>query len=196
MGYSTSSGAASDKVIARIDNRMGLDLSTKIATTSAFSGSSVRGVVTENGSNFQVAASTTARQVNFSATAASTFTGAASSFSLQRFGGVTYYINSQIPGYMSSGTAVNFTTAASPAVQFSAAGVSQALYLLDADPSVSFNGTGYDLMYIPDITNGLRKWYFNGTVWVFGGVINPTASQAIRNIRNIHQVIARSVETY
>ena len=72
VGYSTSSGTTSDKVIARIDNRMGLDLSTKIATSSAFSSSTVRGAVTENGSNFQVAASATARQVNFSATTSNT----------------------------------------------------------------------------------------------------------------------------
>ena len=178
VGYNTTVGqsnaTSSDKIIARIDDKARIDLTTKILNASAFTGNVVRNAVTENGSTFWVTANTTARQINLGSNSSATFAGGAAYYSMQRFGGRSYYINFQIPGYI-DGTAINFNTAASPATQFSAATASQTMYLLDADAGVSFNSTGYDLMYIPDyVSNGIRKWYFDGTVWVYGGQYNPT----------------------
>jgi parallel beta-helix repeat protein len=184
VGYNTTVGQSatttSEKIIARIDYETTVDMTSKIPTSAGFATNTVRNAVTQNGSSFLVTANTTARQVNLGASTSATFAGGGGYNSIQQFNGKSYFINTQTPGYINdAGTAVNFTTAASPAVQFNSASASQTLALLDADPSVNFNGTGYDLLYIPDMTNGIRKWYFNGTVWVYAGVVNPTSPTSV-----------------
>jgi parallel beta-helix repeat protein len=184
VGYNTTIGQSATttagKIIARIDYEKMVDLSSKIPTSAGFAINTVRNAVTQNGSSFLITANTTARQVNFGASTSATFAGGGSYNSIQQFNGRSYFINTQTPGFISdAGAAVNFTTAPSPATQFNSASASQGLALLDADPSISFNGTGYDLLYIPDMTNGIRKWYFNGSVWVYAGVVNPTSPTGI-----------------
>jgi hypothetical protein len=192
-----SNGASSEKIVARIDHTAHVDLTTKIPTSSGFSGNTLKNAVTENGSSFFVTAGTaaTARQVNFTASTSATFSGGGGYNTIQRFGGISYYINFQVPGFInSSGTATAFTNSASSSLTFNGAGtnVSQSLYLLDADASVSFNGTGYDLLYTSDITNGIRKWYFDGTGWMYAGVVNPASTPSVSG--GFYSIVAKMVD--
>ena len=184
--------------MARVDNEATIDLTTRIPTSSGFNGNTVKNAVTENGSTFFVTAGTaaTARQVNLGGNTSTTMTGGGGYNTIQRFGGVSYYINFQVPGYISGSTAIPLTTKVASTLAFNGSGtnVSQSLYLLDADPAVSFNGTGYDLLYTSDITNGIRKWYFDDAApagWMYAGVVNPASTPSVSG--GFYSIIAKMV---
>jgi hypothetical protein len=65
--------------------------------------------------------------------------------------------------------------------------------LLDSDPAVSYNSTGFDLLYIAEKSSGIRKWYFDATnnIWVPAGIVNPTGSPAIAG--GFYSVVSKMV---
>ena len=49
----------------------------------------------------------------------------------------------------------------------------------DLDPAVSWNGTGYDVVYIGGLSSGLEKWYFNGSAWIAANAGSTAPTQAL-----------------
>ncbi len=200
VGYNTTTGASStsntDKIIARIDDKLNLDLSTKMPTSNALGGSFVRNAVTENGSSFFVTANATARQVNLGANTSATFAGGAGYFSMLRLGGRSYFLNFQVPGFINdAGVATSFPSGAgvNALPNFTGASEGTVMTLLDSDPAVSYNSTGFDLLYIAEKSSGIRKWYFDATnnIWVPAGIVNPTGTPAIAG--GFYSVVAKMV---
>jgi hypothetical protein len=199
-GYNTSTGSStaanSDKIVARIDDKLNLDLSTKMPVSNALSGNFVRNAVTENGSSFFVTANTTARQVNLGANTSATFAGGAGYYSMLRLGGKSYYLNFQVPGYITdAGVATNLPSGAGTNAlpNFTGASEGTVFTLLDSDPAVSYNSTGYDLLFIAEKSSGIRKWYFDATnsIWVPAGIVNPTGTPSIAG--GFYSVVSKMV---
>jgi hypothetical protein len=198
VGYNTTSGQSNssntDKIIVRIDDKMNLDLTTKMPTSNAFAGSFVRNAVTENGSSFFVTANATSRLVNLGANTSATFAGSSGYFSMLRLGGLSYFLNFQVPGFISNaGTATNLPSGAgvNAMPNFTGASEGTVFTLLDADPNVSYNSTGYDLLYLAEKSSGIRKWYWDATnnIWVPVGINNPAGTPAVAG--GFYSVVSR-----
>ena len=200
VGYNAALGAVSsttvpsmqtsEKIIARIGFDNVVDMSTKIPITgtgSGFGANNVRNVASDDGSVFYVAGSVTARQINYGTSNSSAISGGNSWRSVNRFGGVTYGINFQVPQFANLGVVPNVATdlpsvaAVNALPNFTGGGSATGIVLLDADPAVSYNTTGYDLLYITEIGNGIRKWYFDAAsgFWTPAGIINPVSVTGI-----------------
>jgi hypothetical protein len=200
VGYNTtvaqSNTANTDKIVVRIDDKLNLDLTTKMPTSNALGGSFVRNAVTENGSSFFVTANATARQVNLGANTSATFAGAAGYFSMLRLGGRSYFLNFQVPGFITdAGVATSLPSGAgvNALPNFTGASEGTVMSLLDSDPLVSYNSTGFDVLYIAEKSSGIRKWYWDTTdnLWKPAGIVNPTGTPAIAG--GFYSVVSKMV---
>lgn len=173
---------ANAKVISRVTYLGEPDYSTRIASSTL--NGTVRSTVTagDNTRYFITGTSTSPASVNStrfltfgSSTSSTAFNGPVRSLAM--FKGQVYYANSNVVGSLTPNPASgNFATNVTfPGVSVSGHNY-QSLTLLDADPSVSYLTTGYDILYCADATLGLVKFYWNGTTWVLAGTFNPTVS--------------------
>ncbi len=190
-GYDVDAGVSigiaytSPKVIARVNFAGTVDLTTQIPATVAFGNTSVRSVVSQDGSAYWVTGGSSTGTTNgiqyltHGATNATTPIYATGNRSLGIFKNVLYADNSGIGAF--AGLPV---TAASPV---GGNGSYQAAYpnntqfvFLDTDPGYGWNGTGYDVLYIADAVSsganlnagvGINKFYVNssGNSWIFAG---------------------------
>ena len=77
-----------------------------------------------------------------------------------------FYSDTELPTTAATATNSYFTLtgAASGGFQF-----------FDMDATANWNGTGYDVLYVADAAAGLKKFYWDGTVWTPAGTYVPTA---------------------
>ncbi len=181
VGMPTSTLRASDKIIARVDGSGNIDMSTKILPAASLNSQSVRSVVSEDGLTYFINSGSNStfhgtRKIDHG-TEESTFfnnTGNSAHRSLFYYNGrilATTQGSSNVYSIDASGVGTQIPFA----VQMGYHDYDQ-IQVFDVDPTVSWDGTGLDLMYIADRNAGLRKFYFNGTEWTpvsEGGLHNP-----------------------
>jgi hypothetical protein len=76
-------------------------------------------------------------------------------YSLRSFGDLLYTTTPTPTTASSTATAVSLST------RLNANG----FVFFDIDPAISWNSTGYDLLYVSNGSSGLEKYYFDGTFW-------------------------------
>ncbi len=158
------------KVIARVNYTGAVDYSTKFTGSGTNANGIVKKAVTVDGSKYWYPANRL-ENIAFGSTGTSTNINASDAIrSLEIFKNQLYYIMGfNATGLKYTNTALPETTSASTStgLAMSAAGSSPIGFaFLDLDPSISWNGTGYDLLYVADIIAGLEKYYYDGTNWV------------------------------
>ncbi|HVF98175.1 MAG TPA: choice-of-anchor Q domain-containing protein [Flavisolibacter sp.] len=181
-GSSSATALAADKVIAKINANAQVDYGTRFSTAGTFfyNGNNVRSVVTDNGSRFWTTGSSTSNTRYIAAGATTTSINLSGGLrSLNLFNNRLYYAGAfNEPGYstpdLPTSSAV-FTTMPSTGTGISY----QTIWLFDVDATANFNSTGFDLMYVTDVSSGLRKYYWNGTAWTAAGVFNPSSVTSI-----------------
>jgi hypothetical protein len=166
LGYDQLTGASSltagTKVVGRVDNTGTIDLSTKFPTSAS---GSVRTAFSDNGLSFWTGINNFGYVTLGQTTTPTAINGSAPSrvgaifknqlYSLRGFSDL-FYTTTALP------TATSTTaTALSLSTKLSANG----FVFFDMDNTISWNGTGYDLLYISNSTSGLEKYYFDGTYW-------------------------------
>jgi len=130
--------------------------------TPAFNGESARGAVSVDGSSFYVntgnaAADKGTQNIVFGATATTPYAASANR-GLGTFGGKIFQV-SQSGVVQQDNVNLNLTNTT---------GTLTEIVVLDVDATIA----GLDLMYIGDRDNGILKYYFNGTSWIYAGVAN------------------------
>lgn len=181
-GITSATALAGDKVIAKVSANGQVDFSTRFSTAGSFfyNGNNVRSVVTDNGSRFWTTGSSTANTRFILAGATSTSTNLSGGLrSLNIFKNRLYYAGAfNEPGF--STPDLPTSSAAFTTMPSTGTGISyQTIWLFDVDPSASFNSTGFDVMYVSDVSNGLRKYFWNGTAWTAAGVFNPASATGV-----------------
>ncbi len=186
VGDSASVYQAGEKIIARVDYNGIVDYTTRLPASTmnrtirtAITDSSSRYYLT--GTNVSPATGNSTRFLNFgtpSTTASTAFTGGVRS--LKMFGGVVYYANNNIVGYLTPNPASGNYATTTTLTGVSLNGYNfQSFVLLNFSPTANYNGTGYDLLYCADQSLGLVKFYWNGATWVLAGTNNPTSPTGI-----------------
>ena len=177
----------SPKVVARIDNTGVVDYSTRFENSSVVVNSTTKGATSVDGSSFYVNAGRL-EYVTFGQTTPSVqiATDNSRSISIQRNQLFTI-LGFNAAGLRYSTPALPTSTAAmaSVGVAMSAASSSPVGFaFLDQDPSISWNSTGFDVVYIADVSAGVEKYYFNGTSWVPVNSQNTPAGSPLANAYN------------
>jgi hypothetical protein len=166
----TSSAAAVNRVVARVDASWNIDSTTRSAT--AFSGGNIRGAATSDGTAIWASGSTTGVQLfQFGeATSKQITTSPTNIRVLQIFGGQLYGTSGSTPFVnvfaIGSGLPADTATATSLVGMPTASGPSPYSFaLFDRNPNVA----GRDTLYVADDRNpangGLQKWTYDGTTW-------------------------------
>ncbi len=170
IGYDATLGSTSatylassiNRTIGRIDYTGTIDYSTNVtgATTSS------KLAATIDGNAYYTAIGGTVGYITQGATSAATTIATLSHrvlniyknqlYSYAGFSNITAS-NTALP----TGTSA-FSTAVSLSPSLSALG----FVYFDVDPTINWNGTGYDLLYVSNANSGLEKYYYNGTNWI------------------------------
>jgi parallel beta-helix repeat protein len=167
LGYDQLTGASSltagTKVVGRIDNTGTIDLTTKFSTSAS---GSVRTAFSDNGLSFWTGINNFGYVTLGQTTTPTAINGSAPSrvgaifnnqlYSLRGFSDLFYTTTAALPTAASTtATALSLSTKLS----------SNGFVFFDMDNTISWNGTGYDLLYISNSTSGLEKYYYDGTYW-------------------------------
>ncbi|MFP5039540.1 choice-of-anchor Q domain-containing protein [Parasediminibacterium sp. JCM 36343] len=190
-GYDTATAIANTttaawlatKVVGRVSFDGLADLSTRIPPSIAYKGSAMRNVVSNDGSSFWVtsnAISPSLQQVNFKDTNAAIQINTNSYRSVGIFNNSLYACANNIGTF----TGLPFAAAATKSLGANpASGNGASFVLLDTDSSISYNNTGYDVLYISDANTsnkgtGIYKYYWNTAVtpnvWTFANAYDVT----------------------
>jgi len=163
---STTTSAVVNRIVARVDGAGTIDTTTAL---DSYSGTNIRGAVTDDGTQFWLAGPNAAtagvRYATFGATSST---------------GLNTTVNARVPNiangqlYFSTSTAVNSlgaglpTTAGQTFTQIAASPNLYAFALLDLSPTVP----GIDTLYAGDelSAGGIRKYSFDGTTWTSQGL--------------------------
>jgi len=161
-------GISSKKVLGRIDKTGAVDFSTNFSNSS-FAGGTSKNAVSIDGSKYWLNSGGRIEYVAYGQTTDATQVVNAGPRSIGIFNNQLYYLlgftnaallytNTALPEATTTATALplSLSTSESP----------MGFVFLDMDPGVSYNGTGYDLLYIAEIIGGLEKYYFDGTNWL------------------------------
>jgi predicted extracellular nuclease len=172
VAVASTTSAIVNRIVARVDGAGSVDTSTRI--NSAYSANNIRSAVTNDGSGFWVAGSSTGLSyVPFGSSGASTQLNSLNSRVVNIF-------NNQLYDSSQSGTNIGINTvgvglptttgqtvtAIIPGLT-SATSNPYAYVLLDRDAGVA----GLDTLYIADQSAGLLKYSFNGSTWTARGSI-------------------------
>ncbi|NDP20049.1 MAG: fibronectin type III domain-containing protein [Paludibacter sp.] len=176
----TATCTAGGKVVARINNAGTVDYSTKFPTLV-----NVLGSASYDGSQFWLnggtaASGTGANYMGYQGfgltTAPFQITSSGPSrtagifnnqlFALRGFDNIYAYTQASAPTGLPTSTSTTvasgtMTTAVSLSPNLSADG----FVFFDLDPSIGWNGTGLDVVYVSNVNSGLEKYYWNGTDW-------------------------------
>ncbi len=167
LGYDQLAGASSltagTKVVGRIDNAgTTIDLTTKFPTSA---NGSVRTAFSDNGLSFwtginnfgyvTLGQTTTPTAINANAPNRVGAIANNQLYSLRSFSDLFYTTTALPTSSSTTGTVISLST------RLNANG----FVFFDTDNTISWNGTGYDLLYISNGNEGLEKYYFDGTFW-------------------------------
>jgi hypothetical protein len=188
----TTSSATVARTVARIDGSRNADIST--ALPNAYSGGTIRGVASTNGTGFFLSGSNAG--VRYATLGATTSSGISTTITNAR--AVRVYRNRV---YFSTGTGTtpgiyvldlaSNTASGQTATSFlpTGSGANSAspygFVLFDRDPSVP----GFDAAYVADDgvgspTPGIQKWSFDGTTWTMQGLAIGTAYRGLTGTLN------------
>lgn len=160
--------ADTKKVIARIDNSGIVDYSTSFPTSE---NCSVRTAVTEDGSSFWVASSSNISFVNFGQASIPTNIFNQSQRSLGIFK-KQLYAQASYGNLVLTKTALPQASSSIETVIKQGSNNFHSFAFLDADATISWNNTGYDLLYVTDLAFGISKYYFDGKEWIVANAGN------------------------
>jgi len=167
---STSATAAVNRVVGRVDGAGTVDTST--AMTDGFSGTNVRGAVSDDGTRFWVTGGSGIRHADALGATTTTSVAATNSRVPAIAGGQLYFsTGSGTQGVYSLGTGLP-TTGPQSAALVAARTSPYGLSLLDRDPGVA----GVDTLYFADDSSlanggGIYKYSFDGTTWSARGFV-------------------------
>lgn len=178
-------GMTSKKQIIRLDNTGAIDFTTNFSNVYNAAGPA-KNAVTVDGSKYWI---NTARVefLNFGQTTPPTqILNTASPRSIAIFNNQMFYLL----GFVNAG--LNITTPALPEVLAGTAITPAPInlttllspigfVLFDLSTSISYNSTGFDLLYIADANGGLEKYYFDGTNWL---PLNSKNAPAVSPLNN------------
>ncbi len=161
-GVTSSTSTAGNKVVGRVDFSGLVDYSSNFPTTAS---GSAKIAVSDNGNRFWTGINNIG-YVTFGQTTTPTAVNNAAQRSLGIF-------NNQL-FHQQGFTSLNYTTTALPTgasalVNTASVPNSQSyggFAFLDLDAAVSWNNTGFDVLYVANVNAGLEKFYFNGISWV------------------------------
>jgi len=163
------------KVIARVGTNGVVDYSTKFAGSSPTNSSAspangiVKKAVTVDGSKYWYAANRL-EFIAFGSTAASTNVNAGDApRTIEIVNNQLYYIMGfNATGFKFTNTALPeaVSTSTSTGLAMSSNSSPLGFAMVDLDPAVSWNSTGYDLVYVVDSSGGLEKYYYDGAAWI------------------------------
>ncbi len=160
--------AETKKVIARVDANGTVDNSTKFTTTT---NGAVRIAVSKDGAAFWAAVN----NVSYLPLGASAAKEVVTRFNNTRFAGLfkgQLYTQAGFANLSATAEPLPTSTTTVKPVIAQTANNNQSFAFLDADPAVSWNNTGYDLLYICDISYGISKYYFDAAsnTWMAASV--------------------------
>ena len=162
VGYDYASGTANpasttvNKVIGRIDGTGAVDYTTNFPTADG----TARSVVSDNGTRFWSSINNVG-YTTFGQTTTPTAIATGTPRTLNIYNGQLYYhtgFGSIIKTNTALPTAASATTTAIP---ISPALGSNGFVLFDTDPNISWDNTGFDLLYLTNSSSGLEKYYYN-----------------------------------
>jgi predicted extracellular nuclease len=177
-GVAGTTTAMAARAVARVDGAGTVDTST--AVTDTFSGTNVRGAVTDDGSRFWVVgANGGVRLAALGSAGASTQINSAAPTNLRAaaIAGGQLYVStgSGATGVYAVGAGLPSTGGQTPTLT-TAVPSPYAVVALDRDPTVS----GVDTLYVADDSagpgGGILKFSFDGTVWTGRGSVRPGGS--------------------
>ena len=191
-------GSAITKTIARIDNAGTADYSTSISTNPSSSLMAAKQAVSVDGSAFWTSTNT----LDYIVFGSSTKTNISTSIYPL---GMAIYNNRLFLGGEKTWSNISYyasmpTTATAPtSMVVQSSNNYQSIVLFDLDPTANWNGTGYDVMYIGDYYNSLRKYYWNGTTWTNLGATwigaNGSFSQIIGKLNSSGQPVIYGISS-
>jgi len=193
-------GFSFSKVIARVNNTGAVDATTSFPSSNFQSNGSVKGAVSVNGTSFYLNGARIEYVASLGQTTASTLIFNQGSRSIGIQGGQLYFSSGYVAA--ASNTTIRYiNTSTLPTASATATAVpilpgNQNLggfYFLDTNPSVGFSSTGWDLLYVAKFdTNGLEKWYYDGTNWVLAASYTAAGS-AISSITVKNNLLGQPV---
>jgi Secretion system C-terminal sorting domain len=192
VGYNSTIDAVAntfrltEKRIARIGSNGVADLETAILTgdpATSGTGIGLRATLSADGSNFFVgySANNGVRTKSFGDGSNSAAYHTANYRSIARVSSLIIGVTGTVAA--NAAPSIQIVSSGS-ATTIPVATISNAMELtqpifFDVDATVSWNSTGFDLMYIADRNSGVRKYYWDGTTWASanaaGTLYNPTA---------------------
>ena len=152
-------GISTKKVIGRVDYTGAIDYSTSFLPSSTASAKSVASI---DGTSFYTSINNIG-YVSLGQTSTPTpiVSAAPRYVSLSRN---QLYYHTGFSNIFSTNTALpTATSTTSTAMTLSTSLSSFGAVYFDLDPTISWNGTGYDVLYLSNSTTGLEKYYYNGT---------------------------------
>lgn len=159
-------GFTNKKVVARVNSAGIVDYSTNFINSSNTATGAVKNAVSIDGSAFWVNTNKI-EYVTFGQTTAATQVVAAGPRSINIFQNQLYYNNGfNNIFYTANPLPTASTTTGTVAVPLSSGSSVEEFAFLDLNPSIGWNGTPYDVVYVASLYSGLEKYYYDGTNWV------------------------------
>ncbi|MEY4541099.1 MAG: hypothetical protein RLZZ306_2856, partial [Bacteroidota bacterium] len=162
VGYDYAAGTASpasttvNKVIGRIDISGSVDYSTNFPSGNG----TARSVVSDNGTRFWSSIDNVGYTILGQTTTPTAVTSVGPR-TLNIYNGQLYY-HTSFGSIFKTNTALPTTSSTTTtAIPISAALGSNGFILFDTDPNVSWDNTGFDLLYLTNSSSGLEKYYYN-----------------------------------
>ena len=153
----TPTGTIVNKVIARIGYDGTVDYTTNFSTSA---NGTARSVVSADGTRFWTSINNIAT-VTFGQTATPSVFATGTPRTLNIYNGQLYY-HTGFGNIFKTTTALPTTAiSGTTAVPVSPALPSNGFVFFDLDPSVSWDGTGYDVLYLTNSNSGIEKYYYD-----------------------------------
>jgi hypothetical protein len=190
LTVASTSTSIVNRVVCRVDAAGNVDSSTRL--TTAFSGSDVRGAVTNDGSSFWVSGNATGSSGGVwyvplgVAGGLQVLSSPNDARSVGIFGG-QLYADAAVANVFTVGSGLPTTTGQTattlPGLPTTNAASPDGFALFDLNPSVP----GLDTLYLADdrglaMGGGIQKWAFNGTTWTQVATFNSGLTAGLRGL--------------
>ncbi len=168
IGYDQAPGSTSvvatngNKVIGRVSIDGSVDYSTSFPTTAS---GSAKIAVSDNGSRFWTSINNIG-YVTFGQTITAVSVNSASQRSLGVFNNQLYGLQGFSSLFYTNVPLPSGASALTTAVPVPGGQSYEGFAFLDLDPGVSWNNTGFDLVYAANVFAGLEKFYYDGSTWI------------------------------
>jgi hypothetical protein len=155
-GVATPASTTVNKVIGRIDISGAVDYTTNFPSANG----TTRSVVSDNGARFWSSIDNIAYST-FGQTTTPTAVATGTPRTLNISNGQLYYHTGFGNIIKTNTTLPTASSTTSTAIPISPALNSNGFVLFDIDPNVSWDNTGFDLLYLTNSSSGLEKFYYN-----------------------------------